>query len=108
MFPTSSLPLRPKLLDKKRASFLERLGVCFSLLSVQGPDSGVCQELSLRLLQACGAQEPRPPPRPPELGPQGAATKTGSPDVKQKQSTRCVQKPPLGGVGGLGCGRRRA
>lgn len=75
--------------------FLERLGVCFSLPSVQGPDSGVCQELSLRLLQSCGAQERRPLPWLPELGPQGAATKTGSPDLKQKQEHQVRAEAPL-------------
>ena len=35
--PNRSLPLKPKLLDKQKASFAKILRMCFSVLSVQGP-----------------------------------------------------------------------
>ena len=49
---TRSLPLKPKLLDKQKASFAEILRMCFNVLSVQGPRTDSCLRLCCLIVTA--------------------------------------------------------
>ena len=54
----------PPKTSSRTGSLTERLGLCFSLLSVSGPGGVACQEVSLPLLQSPGTQEHKPPHTP--------------------------------------------